>query len=179
MKKKKEERKKCKKKTKKKTKKRDVWYQFISFILYHFRIFMCFLFSLKCQNSVSDLIQCYCAECVCLSAYECLQKYVVYILLHTFLKWLVFPSLTKLCKSNSKICNQIKIIWKIIPTWHMSVRISFPFWYLTRCPTGSEKVVHLVYYVITSDTGKWNQFSMALERHHIKTSHLRGGIIYS
>jgi hypothetical protein len=46
-------------------------------------------FSLKCQNSVSDLIQCYCAECVCLSPYECLQKYVLYILLHTFLKWLV------------------------------------------------------------------------------------------
>ena len=35
----------------------------------------CVFFSLKCQNSESDLIQCYCAKCVCLSAYECLQKY--------------------------------------------------------------------------------------------------------
>jgi hypothetical protein len=61
-------------------------------------------------------------------------------------------------------------------TWHMSVRISFSFWYLTRSPTGSEKVVHLVYYVITSDTGKWNQFSMALERHHAKNFSFTGNL---
>ena len=40
--------------------------------IYHLRTFNAF-FSLKCQNSASDLIQCYCAKCVCLSAYECLQ----------------------------------------------------------------------------------------------------------
>ena len=33
-------------------------------------------FGLKCQNFASDLIQCYCANYVCLSAYECLQIYV-------------------------------------------------------------------------------------------------------
>jgi len=36
----------------------------------------CVFLSLKCQNSASDLIQCYCTKCVCLSAYECLQKYI-------------------------------------------------------------------------------------------------------
>ena len=35
-----------------------------------------FFLNLKYQNSVSDLIQCYCAKCVCLSAYECLHTYV-------------------------------------------------------------------------------------------------------
>ena len=47
---------------------------------------MCCFFSLKCQISASDLIQCYCTKCVCLSACECLQKYVSIHLLHTFLK---------------------------------------------------------------------------------------------
>jgi hypothetical protein len=33
-------------------------------------------FSLKCQNFASDLIQCYCSKCVCVSVYECLENYV-------------------------------------------------------------------------------------------------------
>jgi hypothetical protein len=49
---------------------------------------MCF-FSLKCQNSASNLIQCYCEKYVCQSGYECLQRYVcIHInILYTFLKW--------------------------------------------------------------------------------------------
>ena len=45
---------------------------FRSYHIISTRVFFC----LKCQNFASDLIQCYCAKYVCLSAYECLQKYV-------------------------------------------------------------------------------------------------------
>jgi hypothetical protein len=44
--------------------------QLISFILYNFRKFNV-IFSLKCQNFTSDLMQCYCAKYVCQSEYEC------------------------------------------------------------------------------------------------------------
>ena len=35
-----------------------------------------FFFSVKCQNSEFDLIQCYCEKCAFLSAYECQQNYI-------------------------------------------------------------------------------------------------------
>ena len=58
-------------------KKRDeMCYQFISFIYIISASSMYVLFSLKCNNFASDLIQCYCAKCVCVSVYECLQKYI-------------------------------------------------------------------------------------------------------
>ena len=77
-----------------------MWYQLISFMLYNFHTFNVF-FSLRFQNFASDLKQCYCAKYVCLSVYECLQKYVcMHIITYLIIKWPVFPSLTKLCKSN-------------------------------------------------------------------------------
>ena len=47
----------------------------------------CVFFSLKCQNSSSDLIHCYSAKCVCLSAYECLHKYIPFLNDQSFHHW--------------------------------------------------------------------------------------------
>ena len=64
------------KKKRKKKETKSVISIFISFILYHFRTFNVVFLSVKCQNSASDLIKCYCTKCVFLSAYECLQKHI-------------------------------------------------------------------------------------------------------
>ena len=64
--------KKCKKKEKRKRNERCDINLFRSYFLTFDVVF----FIVKCQNSASDLIQCSCAKCVFLSAYECLQKYI-------------------------------------------------------------------------------------------------------
>ena len=60
--------------------------------------YVCLFFSLKCQNFVSDVIQCYSAKCVRLSAYKNMFVYITY---HSFNDQ-SFHHWRKLCKSKLK-----------------------------------------------------------------------------
>jgi len=91
-----------KKKTNKQTNKNEMCDTIYFVHIISFLHVQCF-FSVKCQNSASDLIQCYCAKCVFLLAYECLQKYICIYCTYYYIPFLndqSFHHWQKLCKSN-------------------------------------------------------------------------------
>ena len=91
---------------------------FISFIYIISGSSMYVLFSLTCNNFALDLIQCYCAKCVCVSVYECLQKYVcIYI---TYLS-----ETTSLSITDENFIDQ-NLRAKSIPTSNMCQSSSCP-----------------------------------------------------